>query len=86
MIGHVGYSSAIRIGRPSGVGLYMFQAYSTDASRPVADPHEQGPGRHAVPLPKTMSALGQKRTRDKRARTSALCHERTLRLHNQRRA
>ena len=24
-------------------GLYMFQAYSTDAGRPVADPHEQGP-------------------------------------------
>ena len=54
MIGHVGYSSAIRIGRPSGVGLYMFQAYSTDASRPVADAHEQGPGRHAVPLPRSL--------------------------------
>jgi hypothetical protein len=25
-------------GRPSRVGLYMFQAYSTDASRPVTDP------------------------------------------------
>jgi hypothetical protein len=54
MIGHVDYSSAIRIGRPSGVGLYMFQAYSTDASRPVADAHEQGPGRHPVPLPRSL--------------------------------